>query len=206
MSETLKPGKSFVRARRFDGVFFDMDGTLIEPLLDFAAIRAELGIASNDGLIEAIAGMPQPQAHWCSRRLLEHELGAARRANLMPGAMEVLRTVAQAGLKAALLTRNAQEAMEIVLRRFSLRFNLAWSRQMGPIKPQPDAVLRACRELKIAPARTVCVGDFVHDITAAKAAGAVSVLLIHAARPAFADQADHVITKLPELLGILGIA
>jgi phosphoglycolate phosphatase len=96
--------------------------------------------------------------------------------------------------------------MDMVLARFGLAFDLAWSRDDGPIKPAPDGVLRACRQLGIAPARTACVGDFRYDLLAANAAGAVSILLARGqARPDYADLAQHVIAELAELPEVLGI-
>ena len=192
-------------AQRFQAVIFDMDGTIIESALDFAAIRAELGIPSGQGILEFIEAMPPQQADRSRRRLLEIELGATRQASLLPGAAETIGAVRQAGLKTALLTRNAQPAMQMVLERFCLAFDLAWSREDGPIKPQPTGILRACRQLRVEPAQTACVGDFHYDVLAANAAGAVSILLARHGRPAYADEARHVITSLNELPAILGI-
>ena len=190
---------------KFSAVIFDMDGTLIEPLLSFSAIRAELGVAPDEGILESIEAMPAAQAAAARCKLLAHELRAARSAALMPNALETLDKITQAELKTALLTRNAQEAMEIVLGKFSLEFDLAWSRQWGPIKPQPHGVLAACEQLGVLPARTACVGDFRYDIEAANAAGAVSVLLAVGDPPDFADKADHVIDDLSDLIDILEI-
>ncbi len=195
--------------RRFDGVIFDMDGTLIEPLIDFAAIRAELGIDPRCGILESIEAMPDPARQKAHQYLLTRELSAAREAKLTPGAAELSQAIRRAGLKTALLTRNTQEAVQIVLQRFGqLEFDLSWSREDGPIKPEPDGILRPTRALGIDPARTACVGDFHYDITAANAAGAVSILLLRtpgAQRPDYADQADYVIEHLQELQKILGI-
>jgi len=191
--------------RRLEALIFDMDGTLIEPLLDFAAIRAELGIPAGCGIIEAIQAMPAERARRAEGVLLERELSAARSAELMPYAAEAVAAARRAGLKTALLTRNAREAMEIVLSRFgSLRFDLTWSREEGPIKPEPDGILRACLALGVSPSATACVGDFHYDIIAANAAGAVSILLSGGERPSFADEADYVITDLKELVSLLG--
>ncbi len=190
---------------RFDGVIFDMDGTLIEPLIDFTAVRAELGIPRSTGILEGLEAMQPAEAEPRRRRLLEHELTAAREADLLPGAAETLATIRRAGLKTALLTRSARQAMETVLGRFGLRFDLAWSRENGPIKPEPDGVLRACRALGVAPGRTACVGDFRYDLVAANAAGAVSILLNRRDECDFADLADHVIGELADLPGVLGI-
>jgi HAD superfamily hydrolase (TIGR01509 family) len=189
--------------RRFDGVIFDMDGTLIEPLLDFRKIRGDLGVPAEAGILETLDAMEPDLARPLRERLMAHELAAARRAKLNPGAGEILSEIRRAALKTALLTRNAAEAMKIVLERFDLRFDLTWSREYGPIKPEPDGVLRACRELGIAPGRCACVGDFRYDLVAANAAGAVSVLLARGDRPDFAHLADHVICELAELGDIL---
>ena len=189
--------------RRFDGVIFDMDGTLIEPLLDFQEVRAELGIPRGEGILEALDAMDAERAEPLRRRLVDRELAAARKALLHPGAAEILDEIRRAGLKVALLTRNAAEAMEIVLERFGLRFDLAWSRENGPIKPEPDGVLRACRALGIRPGRCACVGDFRYDLLAARAAGAVAILLARNGPPDFADLADRVVGELNELADIL---
>ena len=190
----------------FDAVIFDMDGTLIASPLDFAAIRAEFGVAPGDGIIEQLDARPPAERDRCRQRLAEIEMTAAAEATLIPGAVETVEAVRAAGLKTALLTRNARPVMETLLGRFgALRFDLCWSREDGPIKPEPDGVLRACRQLNVAPERTACVGDYHYDITAANAAGTTSILLAQGPRPEFADQADRVITALAELPGVLGI-
>ena len=190
---------------KYQGVVFDMDGTLIEPLLDFPRLRSELGIPPKMGVLEALDAMDQAEAAPRRRVLLEHELLAARTAELHPGAVETLDAIGAAGLKTALLTRSAAEAMAVVIERFGLRFDLAWSRENGPIKPEPDGILRACRQLGIAPAATACVGDFRYDMLAANAAGAVAILLARNSMPDFAGLARHVITELDQLPGLLGI-
>ena len=190
---------------RFDAVIFDMDGTLIEQRIDFLALRAELDVPDGMGIIEAIAEMLPAEQAAANATLVEREVAAARQANLMAGAEETLLAVRSAGLKTALLTRNGPDAVEVIFTRFDLSFDLAWTRDQGPIKPEPDGVLRACRELGVEPARTVCIGDFHYDIQAANAAGAVSVLLDHGLSSEFADEADYVIDRLPELCTIVGV-
>ena len=183
-----------------------MDGTVIEPLLDFAAIRAALNIAPDAGILEEIEAMEPSRADQARQWLEDQELAAARQAQLTAGAGQTIRTIRRAGLKTALLTRNTRAAMQTVLDRYpQLQFDLTWSREDGPIKPEPDGIVRACAQLGIDPKRTVCVGDFLYDIVAAARAEAVSVLLAPNEVPAFADAADYVITHLGDLPGILGI-
>ena len=155
------------------------------------------------GILEHLATLSPADRAAGLAKLLERETAAARQATLMPGADTVLAAIRQAGLKTALLTRNGPEGAGIVLERFDLPFDLVWTRDQGPIKPEPDGVLRACKTLGARPTRTVSVGDFHYDVQAANAAGAVSVLLVVDDRPAWADEADHVIDALPKLLEIL---
>ena len=191
----------------YDGVIFDMDGTLIEQRIDFAAIRSALGIAPDQPLLETVLAMPPAEKQQAEAFLRDHELGAAGGANLLPGVVETLAAVRQAGLKTALLTRNMREAVALVLARFDLgAFDHIRTRDDGVIKPEPDGVLAVCEALALAPARTVCVGDFEYDITAANAAGTLSILLTPPDDlPAWADTADHVIHRLDELKPILRI-
>lgn len=192
---------------RYDGVIFDMDGTLIEPLIDFQALRRELHIPPDDGILEHLA----KQAGESRRQAMEHlearELDAANHARPMSGAKETLHAVVAAGLKRALLTRNTRQAVEVVFRRLPwMRFDLVLSREDGPIKPQPEGVLRACRQMGIRPERCLCVGDFRYDIQAANAAGACSVLLASTDEPPdWAGEADYTIRHLGELTGLLEI-
>ncbi|MGC9455457.1 MAG: HAD family hydrolase [Phycisphaerae bacterium] len=192
--------------RRFDGVIFDMDGTVIEPLLDFAAIRRELGIPLGEDILQAIEQMPPAQRQAAESSLLEKEMSAARQSRLMPSAPEVLERIRSAGLKTALLTRNCKEAMETVLQRFPrLVFDVTLSRECGPIKPEPDGIARACGQMGVQVQRTACVGDFRYDMVAARAAGATGVLLVTGERPDFADLADVVIDGLDKLPSVLGL-
>lgn len=192
--------------RPFDAVIFDMDGTLVESTIDFVALRHRLELPEDVGVLEGIDALPEPRRSHAHRALLETELAGARRAQLLEGAVDAVSAIRAAGLPAALLTRNASEAMATVLERYpQLEFDLAWSREQGPIKPEPDGILKACRHLQTTPGRTLCVGDFHYDIIAANAAGATAVLLCDVEPPAWANEAWRVIRSLRELPGLLGI-
>ena len=195
------------QTRPFKLVIFDMDGTLIDQMLDFEAIRGKLSIPPDEGILEAIETMSPARRTEAEAWLVQTELQAAEKARLMPGAVETLASIRNANIKVALLTRNSRESMQKVIGKFDLQFDLTWSREDGPIKPEPDGVLRACDTLAVAPEQTACVGDFQYDLVAANAAGTVSILFAPDQRqkPQFADLADHVITKLAQLPALLGI-
>ena len=189
----------------FDCVIFDMDGTLTEPWLDFDAIRADLGLPAGEPILETIERMPAERRDQFHRRLVDHEMAAARQAPLTPGAHEIVRRIRAAGLALGILTRNTRPALEMVVERLGLKFDLKLSREDGPVKPDPATLLDACRQLGVETHRTACVGDYLYDLQAANAAGCVSILLARGREWPWADQADYVIHTLGELAGILGI-
>ncbi len=190
---------------KFDCVIFDMDGTLTVEHLDFGAIRTQMGIADGVGILEGLAEMAPPARTSAEAVLLAHEMAAAREAPAADGACEIVRRIQKAGVATAVLTRNTRPAMEIVLQRFDLAFDVAFAREDGPIKPSPDSIHEACGILGVRCERTACIGDWVFDIEAANAAGCTSVLLARGRRLDFADLADHVIQTLGELGGIVGL-
>lgn len=79
-------------------------------------------------------------------------------------------------------------------------------------KPEPGMVLAFARHLGVAPSKVAMVGDSLHDLDAARAAGAVAVAVLSgpADRETLAPRADHVvddIEALPALFaGLLGEA
>jgi D-glycero-D-manno-heptose 1,7-bisphosphate phosphatase len=74
-------------------------------------------------------------------------------------------------------------------------------------KPAPGLVLDAARRLGVDPAACAVVGDIAADLGAARAAGAVGVLVpTPATRPAEVEAAELVATDLLDALDLLGIS
>lgn len=73
------------------------------------------------------------------------------------------------------------------------------------IKPGPGMVLAFADFLGAPASRVLVVGDTLHDISAARAAGAVSVAVLSgpAERPALEPHADHVIAHIGDLPALL---
>ena len=116
------------------------------------------------------------------------------------------------GLAVGVLTRNGLRAVERALRRFTALtvddFDVVVTRDDGHVapKPAPDGVLHAAAAMGVAPEETLVVGDFLLDMRAGRAAGAVTAYLVNhgapgdgeAAEPDDAD-CDFVVGRLPEL-------
>lgn len=183
-------------------VIFDLDGTLTRPYLDFDAMRAELGVEGP--VLEAMAEMDPASRQRAEAVLLRHEQEAAENAVLQEGAVEVIEACRARGFAIAVLTRNARPTVNLVLRKHGITIDALRTREDGAIKPSAEPVLSICEELYADPRRSWMVGDYLFDIMSGRAAGAHTVLMISDKPiPDFADQADHVIRRLAELLPII---
>ncbi len=184
-------------------VIFDLDGTLTRPYLDFDAIRKEAGIESGP-ILEAMAAMNDARRRRVEKILQDHERRAADNATLYDGAVEVLAELGRRGHPLAVLTRNARSTALHVLTKHGLHVDTLRTREDGAIKPSPEPVLSICAELGTEPEESWLVGDHLMDMKTGLAAGTHTVLMIgEKPLPVFADQAEHVIRKLSELLTII---
>ena len=186
-------------------IIFDLDGTITRPLLDFDAIREEIGFARDAGpILELMEGLPDARRREIFRILDDHEKRAAEHSTLNPGSREILQWLAERGLPVGILTRNTRENTLIVARLHGLRFDAILDRHDGPVKPDAFGVLELCRRFGVKPDETLVVGDFLHDLLSARSAGAIPVLMRnHKDADAFAQYADFVIDSLDELAPII---
>jgi HAD superfamily hydrolase (TIGR01549 family) len=184
---------------------FDMDGTLTEELLDFPAIRRDIGLAGPGGIIEHIAQLGPEDQKRALEILHRHECAAADSCGLNDGALHVVATLRDKGIKTALLTRNSAESVRRVFARHGLVLDHISSREDAPHKPHPDSILNIARKFAIDPKETLMIGDYLYDLQAAHAAGADSALLLDPddPNPDWADLATYRIAHLNDLLKII---
>lgn len=190
-------------------VVFDLDGTLTRPWFDFDAIRREIGLPTEPRtpILEAMQDMTPERRARTEAILLREEASGADESELWDDALEVLTAIRSASIPTALLTRNSRRSAYMVLGRHSLTFDCVYTREDGPVKPAPDAVLAICGQLGVSPRDSWVVGDYLFDIQAGNDAGATTVLMIGDKDPPdYADQASHLVRRLSELLKLLGIA
>ncbi len=178
-------------------VIFDMDGTLTEPLLDFDAIRAEIGLPPGLPILEQLAAGDEALRARGEEIMRRHERDAIANATLADGCVELLACLDAASVPCAILTRNIREVVESFVSKFDLGAAFAhgggappvlhdesapliiaaYTREDGPPKPAPDGVLHLCRTLGVAPADALVVGDFAFDIVAGRTAGCRTALV-----------------------------
>ncbi|MBM4018468.1 MAG: HAD family hydrolase [Planctomycetes bacterium] len=168
-------------------VIFDLDGTLLVQGLDFAAIRAEIGLPPVVPILETMEAMEGAARERAFAILDRHEAQAAAQSTLMPGALELLADLRRLGVRTAVLTRNSRTSVEVARRRHGLEFDAAVTRESHRPKPCPDGIRHLMRSFGAAPAETVVVGDYRFDIDAGRAAGVRTIALLAEPKPWAAD-------------------
>ncbi len=176
-------------------ILFDMDGTLTEPVLDFAQIKQEVGIGEGP-ILEAMAEMAPDERRRAETILHRHEDRAAADSVLNPGCRQLVDVLQRRGIRMALITRNRRASVQTVLARHGLNFEVLITREDGRFKPDPAGLLEACRRLVVRPAEAWMVGDGQQDIEAGHAAGLRTVWLSHGRVRAFAAEPWETIPDL----------
>lgn len=186
---------------------FDMDGTLTIAVHDFAAIRRALEIPPQDDILAHLAALPVAEAAAKHAWLLAHERELAEAARPAPGAVELVRVLHGRDCRLGILTRNARPLALVTLEAIGLLdcfvVDDVLGRDEAPPKPQPDGLLQLASRWAVAPGELAMVGDFVHDLSCARAAGARSVLVNHAENP-WPELTDHYARDCAELQRLLG--
>lgn len=160
-------------------VLFDMDGTITQPHIDWAALRQRLQVPAGVPIMEYIESLPVPQQEQANAVLEAVEMEATTEAVLNPGAAELLAQLRREGLRLALITNNHRRAMQAVVEKFGLDFDLLLSREDAPLKPAPDLLLLALARFGCGPAEACFVGDGRYDRVASEAAGVPYIHLAH---------------------------
>jgi len=191
-------------------VIFDMDGTLTHDQFDFDAIRREIGLPDGTGrrpILESLEHMTDGERARAEAILHRHETHNAQTSELQPGASALVNELRQRGYKVALMTRNTRDSASTFLQRHALEFDHVRTREDGVIKPDPTPVREVCAAMGRSPCDAWVIGDYHFDILCGRDAGATTVLLWVGdraeppiPRPAWAGEADYVISRLADLL------
>lgn len=186
---------------QYTGIIFDLDGTLVDSRLDFAAMRSETGCAEGMGLLEYQASLSCPEARARTAAIIHrHEMAGAAAATWMPGAQEVLDVLVAQALPVGIVTRNSREAAKLTLQRLQAPPMDLVSREDALPKPDPDGLLQLAERWSAEPNELVYIGDFRFDLEAASNAGMRSALYLQTDNRAYAHQADYAFETFAQLL------
>jgi HAD superfamily hydrolase (TIGR01549 family) len=184
---------------RYKGIIFDMDGTLTVPLLDFNRIKQELGIVEGD-IAEIIESWPEPRRTLGWKLIEKYEQEASENNQLQPDALEVLSRFASGRIRLGIITRNTMESVEKLLKtKLTVAFDIILTREFPQMKPSPEPVFYILEKWNMAPDECLMVGDYIHDIQAANAAGAVSCYYKNTHGGDYDREADYTVKSFKEL-------
>ena len=215
---------------RFDGVLFDLDGTLADTLEDLAdamnrVLRGE-GLPEHGyadyqrmighGIHQLVgAALPadwrdEPTVDRCFAFMMaDYSAHNLVKTHLYAGVPELLVALRVRGLKLAVLSNKADEPTRLIVAALFAdgAFGaVAGARPDVPLKPDPAGALRAAASLGLEPGRMVYVGDSPTDMRTALAAGMtpVGVSWGFRTRGELVEAGASVVVDHPEeLLGLL---
>jgi len=182
----------------YDGLIFDMDGTITRPVLDFVVIRREIGITGGD-LLDEIAALPPPEQERAWAIVERHEEDAITRQELQEGCGELLQDCRNNAIRLGLITRNARKSVDRLCERFGLAFDAVVTREFPHLKPHPGPVLHIVDEWGVPPERVLMVGDYLYDIQCGSSAGTRTCFFLNPGKSDYGNEADFTVSSMQEL-------
>ncbi len=192
-----------MRRRQFDLVVFDWDGTLMDSAAAIVAAvqgacmdlgldvpteekaRYIIGLGLADAMRYLLPALPPERYGALVERYREHYLVRDQTLTLFEGAADLVRGMHHSGVLLAVATGKSRRGLD---RAFALTglgafFHASRCADESKSKPDPAMLLEIIAELGADPARTLMVGDTVHDLQMARAADVDAVAITHGAHP-----------------------
>jgi len=183
---------------------FDLDGTLVDSQLDFAAMRRALRFRDDVDILTEIAAISDAAERSRLENIVhEHERAGAAAAVLFPGVEELFAALAAQRINTAIFTRNSRATTLATLSRLRLDVSLVVAREDAPPKPSPVGLHRILSQWRFTADDVLFIGDFIHDLEAGQRAGVQTLLFAPTPAP-FDHQHAHVITRITDILRFLG--
>jgi HAD superfamily hydrolase (TIGR01549 family) len=210
-------------------ILIDMDGTITKFNLDYMWMRrTALKLLDEAGLWrpnfsdqmsiyamlnELRGSISNETLNEIKKRIYEKvesiESEAAERAELMPGAMEVLNDLRQMKKRIVIVTNNGRLGTDRTLERlnlFGILDAVVTRDDVDELKPDPGIVFKALNLVSAKADEAILVGDAIIDIKAARAASVRCVAIPTGPYPAtrlLQEEPDFIVSSLldvPELV------
>jgi HAD superfamily hydrolase (TIGR01549 family) len=162
-----------------EAVLFDWDGIIAGTCLDFSAVREKYYGSRNAMLLEDSVSLPPRKREELMRDLEDLEMAGAAAATPVTGATDVIAWFEKRDIPWAVVSRNCRKSILKAAETLSVKLPaIVRSRDDGDsVKPDPKALADTCRELRVDPAQTLLIGDYVYDMMGARRAGMRGALI-----------------------------
>jgi phosphoglycolate phosphatase len=210
-------------------VIFDLDGTLVDSAEDLRAAlnqllmeldlrsieAAEIRSMIGDGVLKLVergliaANADSTQGKAVLSRFLEiYQADPANLTRPYPGVVETLSALRRARIRMAVVTNKPFTAAKEILRALSLAeyFSVVVGGDSLPYrKPRPEPMFEAIRQLGVDAGQTLVVGDNIHDVEAAHAAGmrCIAVSYGYHHLPPSQFNADHLVDRFEQIMPLV---
>lgn len=190
--------------KHLKAIIFDLDGTVVDSKLDFDLMRDDLSFPKDVPILEHLETIKdEKQVSFCHEVIHRHELKGAHESELMPGFLSFYNYLKNRKLPVGILTRNSKEVTKITLDKFSLEFDIVYTRECAAPKPNPEGLLLMAQKWNLDPASIAYIGDFQFDIEVARRAGMVSFLIEWPKNKAFRSEADLCFSNYEKLIELV---
>ena len=154
-----------------------MDGTVVDVPYDWKKIKEELN-TQGAPILSYIQSLKEPEKSkkWTILEKFEEE--ATAQAVLKEGMREFLSFLESKKIKKALVTNNSRRNVDILLKKFRLKFDFILSREAGLWKPSGAPFLYVLKKLRLEKEKCCVVGDSHFDVKAAADAGIQIVFIL----------------------------
>lgn len=195
------------RIRRAEYWVFDLDGTLTQPVHDFARIRAELGLPVGCDILATVASRSEAERRELHRQLDQWEYFYADMVQPAPGVKPFLTWLSERGCGMGILTRNKREValhcLDVIGVAALFDASAVLGRDDALAKPDPQGIHFLLDQWRANAAQAVMVGDFRFDLEVGRAAGVATVHVKQQAEQVWPTLTDLKVETLSELHQLL---
>jgi phosphoglycolate phosphatase len=218
-----------LKSSAIQAIIFDLDGTLVDSAEDLRAalnrLLGDLGLRPieaaeikgmiGDGVLKLVErgliaanGDPEQKEALLPRFLEIYQANPANLTRPYPGVVETLSGLQRQQFRLAVVTNKPVSATRKILEALSMAEFfpvVVGGDSLSQRKPHPAPLLEAARQLGVDACQTLMVGDNIHDVEAAHAAGmrCIAVSYGYHHRPPSEFNADHLVDRFDELLSLV---
>jgi len=213
--------------RKIKCMVFDFDGTLAKLTLDFNYMRNEVAKLAGKYFPSTPEHNGRPVLEWIDElaevlqngpglngfrdravALVEDiEVKAAQKGRVFSFTNPMLTGLSRGGVKTAVITRNCRAAVDAVHPKLEKMTSAILTRNdVARVKPDPEHLLAALRQMGVDPEQAIMVGDHPMDILTGKRAGTMTAGVLTGSgdwSALLSSKADFVVRDAKALVNML---